>query len=331
MTAELKKRLEEASCSVLLIGDIHLRDSPPRNASETYTDDILDILKYTAKMQHELGISAVVWAGDVFDHKTPSKTSHRLVLRAIEAVKRYKELWIVTGNHDISHDRLESVAEQQPLGVLFEAGARELNGWHPELPVFGIPWQQDWLKPGTVNSSFELRHQGRIFAPSRPGLVVTHAPISPHESEMYDVLDNHEIAEAMKNTGSLYYGHIHEDHGIYEVDGVTFCNVGAVSRGSLTESNLKRKIKAALWTPEHGFLEVELPHRPAEEVLRIESGTQAKEARISLESFLEDVGRTRLDVSSTAVVIQHIRALNEERVPPPVKSVAISLLEEQDG
>ncbi len=333
--AELKRRLAESSHRVLLVGDIHLMDKPPRYASETYLEDILDILSFTAQLETALKADAVVWAGDVFHHKQPARSSHRLVLKAIEAVKKYKNLWIVTGNHDISNDRLETVATQQPLGVLFEAGAHELDGWMPGLPVFGVPWQQRWLEEGTPAKAFEAwRTAGEEGSVNSSSLAVTHAPIYPDVQAAgvkFELVSTAAIAEAMGNEGSLYYGHIHEDHGIYEEHGVTFANMGAISRGSLTEYNKERKIKAALWTPEHGFLELDLPHKPASEVLLIEEGTQAKDDRISLEGFLADVGSTRLDISSTAGVISHIQELDEETVSRQVKEVAIHLLELQDA
>jgi DNA repair exonuclease SbcCD nuclease subunit len=323
---ELKRRLSEASAKVLLVGDIHLLDKAPRNCTESYTDDILDILDFTAKMEKALDLDAVVWAGDVFHHKQPSRTSHKLVLRAIDAVKKYRRLLIVTGNHDISNDRLESVAEQQPLGVLFEAGAEELNGWDDKLPLFGVPWQQDWHEEGAIERSLE---GWRDEKSNSQKLVVTHASLFPpgEAPAQWESLDPAAFAAAMGNEGSLYYGHIHEYHGIYEVDGVTFCNPGAISRGSLTEYNLQRGVKAALWTPEHGFLEVDLPHKPAEEVFTTELAAAVKEKQLDDERFLEEVGSTKIEISSTAGVIEYIRGL---QVDESVKRVAIEMLELQD-
>lgn len=333
---ELKRRLDRASTKILLVGDIHLMDKAPRNASDTYLEDILDILSFTAQLEKALDIDAVVWAGDVFHHKQPARSSHRLVLKAIEAVKKYQNLWIVTGNHDISNDRLETVSTQQPLGVLFEAGAHELDGWHPSLPLFGVPWQQRWLEDGAAGQAFAGYDpegaQKEELTP--PALAVTHAPIYPPAEARdikFELVDTSELAAAMGNTGYLYYGHIHEDHGIYEVDGVTFCNVGAISRGSLTEYNISRQIKAALWTPEDGFFEIVLPHKPAAEVLKVEEGAAAKEEKLNLEGFLSDIGTTRLDISSTSVVVDYIKELDETKVPRPVKTVAIKLLEEQSA
>lgn len=328
---ELKRRLSSSSAKILLMGDLHLMDKAPRNATESYTDDILEILDFTAKLEKTLQLDAVVWAGDIFHHKQPGRTSHKLVLKAIEAANKYRRLYIVTGNHDITNDRLDSL-NQQPLGVLLEgSNALELDGWASGLPVAGIPWQQDWMKEGAVERAVERlrRVPGEDFTGR---LVVTHAPIYPPataDEQNWEVLPAFEFAKAMDGTGSVYYGHIHEDHGIYEVSGTTFCNVGAISRGSLTEYNLQRGVKAALWTPEHGFLEIDLPHKPAEEVFHLAEASMVKDKKISDERFLTEVGSTRIEISSTAGVISHIEQLDE--IEPAVKKTAIELLELQDA
>lgn len=333
--AELKRIIENSSVRVLLVGDVHLRDNPPRNCTESYTDDILDLLRYMAKLEKAVKANAVVIAGDMFDIKAPSKNSHRLVLKTLDVAKQFKRLMILPGNHDVSGDRLETIDDQQPLGVLYAAGVERLEGWVKDLPILGIPWQQDWNAEGKLEEVFQPwreRIQGNRGMSS--SLVVTHASIFPprlYSEIMYDSLRPTDIAEAMGNVGSLYYGHIHDYHGIFEVDGVTFDNPGGISRGSLTESNRERPVMASLWTPEHGFFEIELPHKPSSEVFLIERAMELKDKKVSDERFLEDVGSTRLQVSSTAAVASYIRDLDEETVSKEVKKVAIELLEEQNA
>lgn len=51
-------------------------------------------------------------------------------------------------------------------------------------------------------------------------------------------------------SGVVYYGHIHENHGAYRSAGMWFCNQGAISRGSLHESTLKRAPGVTLYDSE---------------------------------------------------------------------------------
>lgn len=319
---------------IICVGDIHVSDKAPVSATDSYTDDIITMLKWVADYATEIGADAVVWAGDIFHHKAPSRNSHELVLKMIDVVKAHQvPLWCVTGNHDVSNGRVEDVRTRQPLGVLYEAGLHELVGWHPNLPLYGVPWRESWTEPGDPQKALAgFREDSELVSERALSLVVTHAPIYPPteaEKQLFELVPTRGpggLSEAMGNEGFLYYGHIHEDHGIFEVEGVTYANMGAISRGSLHEYNLERQIKIAVWSPEGGFTEVVVPHKPASEAFRLEEVAEEKGVQMSLESFLAEVGSRTLDVSSTGSVIEHIRT--REDVPAPIKKRAIEILEE---
>lgn len=341
---------------IIVVGDIHVSDHPPVNCTESYTDDIIEMLTWIADYAVEIEADAVVWEGDVFHHKAPSKNSHALVLRMIEVVKRHRGLlWIVPGNHDLSYDDLGSLHTKQPLGVLYAAGAHELNGWHPTLPLYGVPWQQTWTSdPETALKAFDgFTEDGRSPADS---LVVTHAPIYPPalvaQGVPFDLVSTQDLAKVMGGAGSLAYGHIHEDHGIFFDGGVTFANVGAISRGSLTEYNRERQVKVAVWSDGDydgedgldlgeagggkvtllgvpGFFEVVVPHKPASEVFRLDAAAVAKDAALDLEDFLTRVGSAQIDITSTGAVIAHVQGRKD--VPERVRTRAVEFLEEADG
>lgn len=326
---ELKKIMEESSTLVICVGDIHLSDRPPASCTDSYTDDILNMLSYIAKLEKATKADAVVWAGDIFHHKQPSRTSHATVLKLMKVAQQYQRPpLVVTGNHDIQSDRLDSL-EKQPLGVLYEAGVlKELKGWHDYLPICGIPWQQRWLAPGTVWEAFKIYREGSVTVPS---LAVTHAPIYPPtvaDNVLFELLPlggDDGVSRAMGNAGYLYFGHIHEPHYHFEVEGVTYANMGAISRGSLHEYNLARKIQVAVWTPEHGFVPVDIPHKPASEIFKLSEAKEKKAEKMSLDSFLSEVGSATLDISSTGSIIDHVRHMDIEE---NVKSKSIELLEE---
>ena len=319
-----------------------MSDRAPANATESYTDDICAMLHWVADYAAEIEADAVVWAGDVFHHKSPSRNSHELVLKMIEVVKAHKvPLYCVTGNHDIQFGKVEDVHTRQPLGVLYEAGLIELNGWAAaDLPLFGVPWRETWTEPGDPGRALagwrddsELAAAlGRPVSIREHALVVTHAPIYPPsvaDNQMFELVQlagEGGLSEAMGNTGYLYYGHIHEDHGVFEVEGVTYANMGAISRGSLHEYNLERSIKVALWT-EDGFTEVPVPHKPAREAFKLAEAVEEQGQKLSLESFLSAVGSSTLEISSAGSVIAHIENLD---VPPKVKKLAIEILESVD-
>lgn len=315
---------------IILVGDLHLRDRAPRSCNEPYLDDLLEILLHVAELEEQLGAAAVVFAGDIFDHPQPARTSHRTVLKTIKAFKEFRNPWVVVGNHDTTHHRLDSVREQQPLGVLLESGVNELDGWHPELPVFGVPWQQHWELKETPARALQDFRAAAGTKQLDSSLVVTHAPIYPpatRDEQLFDLVPTageFGLSAAMNHVGYLYYGHIHEDHGFFEDEGVVYGNVGAISRGSLTEYNRERAVQAAIWSPEEGFRSVELPAKPASEVFKIAEVAEIKEKKLDLNEFLAGVGSTTISISSTSSVIDHIRTLD---VDDRVKDTAIELVE----
>jgi predicted phosphodiesterase len=321
----------------LLVNDIHATKRPPSRCTDSYWADLVDLLGQTAVVAAEREVSGVVWAGDVFHHKAPPRTDHGVVQDLIAVIGSYPvPVWIVPGNHDIQHDRLDSIETTQPLGVLLRTCARALEGWDgpdedSRLDLYGVPWQQQWSE----------QRVGEVLADWRQdtygcSLVVTHAPIYPPGQE-----PGYEGAEftpaswwsgAMGSQGYLLYGHIHEPHGVWRHDGVTFCNFGALSRGSLDEYNIKRQVGVTIWDtgqvgPE-AFEFVPLDARPAEEVFRLRRAEEAKAVKHSLDLFLSGVDAVTLGLLSVETVIEHIR---EGGYPLSVVNLAEELLMAQGG
>ena len=327
----------------LLFGDPHVCDKAPSSCTGTYTDDIFDLLNQTVKVARARRVAAVICAGDFFHIKTPSRTSHELVNRAIDLVHAYPcPVFIVPGNHDIRHDRLDSI-DSQPLGTLFRRGAWRLQGWGGYdadnlYPVYGVPWLQgygdygayegdDPLSPIEVKLAAALRGYREDKHWAGRGLVVAHAPLYPPGREnAYEYFPAERWAEAMGGAGYVFFGHVHEPHGVFEAGGVTFCNNGALSRGSLHEYNMTREVGCTLWDSETGEFEfVPLDAKPAHEVFRLAEREQVTDMAGRLDSFLASVGGTTLEAVSVEAVIEHIRTLGIGRA---AEELAAELLTE---
>jgi DNA repair exonuclease SbcCD nuclease subunit len=310
----------------VLVNDVHLSDRAPASCTDDYLDDLFDLLNQAAGIAIANN-AAIILAGDVFHHKAPSRTSHATVMRLIDwALQSRCDVWAVPGNHDLQHDRLASLDETQPLGVVFASGAiRQLDGWMDGHPVYGVPWQMTF---DDANVSDALAWYRDCFPRVKPALVVTHAPLYPPGRELqFEFYPVSKWAEAMRGHGTVHYGHVHEPHGLYEVDGVTFSNPGALSRGSLHEHNLTRVPSVAIWDSETGRIEHRiLDAKPAEEVFRLQQAAETKTAGINLTRFLDSVRSTRLDVTSTASVMSHVRESHAD--DPALVAVVEKLLSE---
>lgn len=322
---------------ILLSTDKHLSDRPPSSCTETYTDDLFDLLDQARNVGIRYGVSAWCWAGDTFHLKAPSRVSHRLVHRVctfIEqtAIEAEFPVLILAGNHDLGNDQLESVWKTQPLGMLYRAGAIELKGWTAGLPVYGVPWLQGY---GSLAEQEQLEAQSVVVEAALAGyreqvfergtgnevpLVVTHAPLYPPGRELeYEAFPAEWWANAMGMSQGgrhrVFYGHVHEPHesyGFYDGFGgdVGFCNNGALSRGSLHEYNLTRQVGVTVYDTQTGEFEfVPLDAKPAEQVFRLQEKKQVTDMNGRLDDFLAGVGAASLQVVSAESVIAHVRSL----------------------
>jgi hypothetical protein len=305
---------------ILCVNDIHASERPPSSCTATYWPDLRDLLWQTVEVARAREVRAVVWAGDVLHHKAPGRTGHSLMQDLIRIIQAYPcPVFIVPGNHDLAHDRLDSIEATQPLGVLYLAGARRLEGWAGDnLPLYGVPWQQEWSEDVIRKALADWERH--LFGLT---LIVTHAPIYPPGREpRYEGAEvtparwwADVIADGPFRHG-LLYGHIHEPHGVYAADdsALRFCNYGALSRGSLDEYNLEREVGVALWDEGTGFEFVPLKARPASEVFRLQQHEERAAAQQSLDSFLSGVHSTTLRVLNVEAVTGHIRSLGDRAV-----------------
>ncbi len=311
---------------VVLIGDVHLADRPPSSCTETYLEDLFNLLDQASAVAKAYEANAIVQAGDWFHIKMPSRNSHKLVIRSIEwASEAPCDVYVVPGNHDLSNDRLESLNEGQPLGAVIRSkSVKMLHGWADgplSNQLYGLPWLQDWdAAEDVAEKSVEkgLEEWNKIYDGSVPALIVTHAPFYPPgkepKYENAEVYYPEKFAVQMGGHGSTYYGHVHDPHGTYNVRGVRFCNNGALSRGSLTESHLTRQVGVTVWDTNSGDFEfVPLDARPADQVFRLQEIGEVKSAQAELDKFLESIGQTTVEITSIEAVLGHVSQLGLDK------------------
>jgi hypothetical protein len=200
-----------------------------------------------------------------------------------------------------------------------------------------VPWLQDWdnsdedIRETEVSNSLTIWQD--LYDGSVPALVVTHAPFYPPGKEpKYENAEFYppeKFALHMGGHGSVYYGHIHDPHGVYIAGGVRFCNYGALSRGSLTESHLTRQVGVTLWDSVTGEFEfVPLDAKPASQVFRLKEIGEVKTAQAELDAFLESIGQTTVEVTSIEAVMDHVRELQLDK---NLVSLVEKLLTEAQG
>lgn len=304
---------------VLIINDVHLTNdnSHPSSCTASYTDDLFDLLNESLDVAESLDCKAIIQLGDLFHIKAPARNSHGLIQRTIRWAKRAPcPVYVVPGNHDLLNDRLESLNEGQPLGVLYESGAvLRADKNFPDLNVYAIPWQQFWDAEQSVADSAVRTALDEYMELDTPQLIVTHAPFfPPGANPAYENYSTEKFARKVNPSGrantQVIYGHIHDHHGEYVVNGVRYANYGALSRGSLTESNLTRQVGVTIWDSITGRFEfIPLTAKPAEEVFRVKEITQVRTTQVKLDEFLQSVGESTIEITSVESVLAQVRSL----------------------
>lgn len=150
----------------------------------------------------------------------------------------------IAGNHDLGADGMASLA-RQPLGVLALSGAVELL---VEPAYYSLGGEAGpWLQISPLNFEDRAEYDPDIFRIDRSEnvavhMVLAHAALS---SVRHRYPFDHIPYEEVPNEGIdvVLWGHMHEDHGVEEVNGTIFANCGSFCRRSRKQ---QRPVRIAL-------------------------------------------------------------------------------------
>jgi len=285
--------------------DVHISDINPENRKGSYRDDILHKLKQIKAVGKKLNVDFFICAGDLFNLKAPMRNSHELTSLLIELFKSFPApIYMTEGNHDLRNDSYEQF-DKQPLNVLYKSGAltqlRNEEVWDREnkfsinlrsFPFVEEPNFEDI--PKSKNDEFSV--------------CVLHLYSTKKGGDLYGkkLFSYDEIAELSDDIFVL--GHYHIDQGVEVIRRSSkeqhFINVGAISRGSLSEDSIKRIPKISLVTIDENkkpkIQIVKLKVRPAEEAFYIERKKKQKEKIEKAVEFVEKL-KTELEEKETDI------------------------------
>lgn len=328
----MSMELNNPTVTLLFVGDVHVSDRPPSTRTDTYREDILRKLMEIGELAK--GTNGVVFVGDIFHSKVPRNTSHQTVRAVAQILQGYPEpVYIVPGNHDYAAKNHSSLG-RHPLGTV---------ALMPNVTLFGTE-DMRFLDLGDV-LLWGVREEEAIAAFDLQGInakdiiVVAHSAIFPPGQApiVWEAYDARAIVGQFELTGRptlVWYGHIHDPHGSYEVNGVEFANFGAISRGSLHEEGaLDRTPSIGRVTITEGAWEIEeIPlqsARPAEEVFRIVEVDAERTGASETNAFVEALSAAEVEVFSVETAIS---ALSQHPgVDQAVRDRAVELVREVSG
>ena len=263
--------------------------------------------------------------GDIFHHPQARRVSHELVNDLLTVLADADmPIFIVPGNHDIGAGRLESIPKQ-PLGSL---------GHLPNVTVMedGKLYEQGSITLASVgwNYRMDADYIRAMIPAERPHVLALHAPVTPAPNPFFKTIQPAELAGLAE---VVCYGHIHTQHPILQVGDTLFSNPGALARRALgghldDEAASKPHIAEVDFSyAGSNVYYVEIPHRPMEEVYRLDLHEVAVSDNEALTTFVESLGEVKLTALTAENLVQEAQALTDDvRVKEMLSSVFSQVL-----
>lgn len=275
--------------------DCHIADNPPRARLDNYRATCMDKLRQIGDLARQVKATAVIDNGDFFHYKSPSKNSHGLIQEVMEVHAAYPcPVYENPGNHDFPYANLETL-DQQPLGVLFKAGVfremKDVTFTDGDLKVrlIGLPYKVIFTP-----EDFNIQRGDEDYL-----IVAAHTFASPNGGEAFGrevALSYQDLSQ--ESPDAFIFGHWHRDQGIQHVGGKPFYNLGSMTRGSLTNEEIKRTPRVGSLVIEkiNGELRVTCEAHPlkvqdAADIFDLKERERAKMEEVHMDVYLDDLAQ----------------------------------------
>lgn len=312
--------------------DVHLSDQIPESRTDDWATTLLGKLRQVGRIAREVGAVGVLDNGDFFHIKSPSQTSHDLNRKVAEVHADYPcPVYGNIGNHDVIYGDYKYIS-QQPLGVLFAAGVfRRCYDEHEHLfmdddgqavRLVGIPFH---------GAKYDL-DRFKITKGQEDWLVVmAHVLASERGGSMFDnedIVKHADLLSLAPDVDVWMFGHWHKDQGIKEIaPGKWVFNVGALSRGALSQDDVERRPGVAIIEFSPLGIEItkrELDVEDAKDVFNIEGRIRKETRAATMVAFVESIHETLQNRQAGLSLEEKIEAM---KIPQEVRERALLYLE----
>jgi len=296
-----------------LVGDQHFSDVSPKSRKDDYKLAIFEKLRFVLQYCKDKGINNVFLLGDLFHRKQPNLNSHWLVQSIISLLLEFQPevtVYTLIGNHDFTTDI--SVLPRQPIMTVIKSGAIKPLGLDGEPFVFdfgsyqvevnGKPYSD--REDGTEKSSDAYKLKFNLEDSYK--IALYHSTLLPDGKSFFGDWINFADVAPVIQADFIGCGHFHPGYEppVLEAHNKTWCNPGAISRGTAEDHNLTRKLQFVTFLYDGNNLHtktVGIPHKSGKEVFDVETLKREKEERKEHSEFVDalaDPENLNLDISS---------------------------------
>jgi hypothetical protein len=345
----------------LITNDLHVSDRRPESRTDNYIDELFGLLDQIEQAANRLKLDGVLVAGDIF-HRKPG-ISLGVLARLAFWCRRLQELGcpviIIPGNHDLRYDRYESLLPHpetgdpstQPLAFLIDLGlvinVSTLRTAGTPLPYviekpstgekaafYGVPFpdafeMDEWVRLGKVIA--EQQHD-----PMTTVFVLGHCFADMDGGDYYGepIMSYRQLSQFVP-ADVFAFGHDHSDGGIELLDAKVphrvgmwrqaFVNLGALSRGTLTDEDISRSVDVAIVVTDEAhpdklpptLTRAALQTIPASQLFDLEKRARLKEEHTAITAF---VTRLRDDLAVLGTTTDLDAQLTAMSLPAEVRA-----------
>jgi DNA repair exonuclease SbcCD nuclease subunit len=301
----------------LLVNDLHIASAGPKTRLDDFHATMGRKLAFVEGTAKAHGVDVICIAGDLFHATTLAYQSGTYApsASAVELFRRWAERWpvlVIPGNHDLPHDRMDLIPHSA-FGALYATGF--ITGvWGMPYVLPGGGWVGGMRYP--VTEEEVLRWVKMAARTSGPGILMVHAYASasgPGNIFGDRVWGYLELAQAIPEVKVWHFGHDHSDHGVVELGGTVFVQVGALLRGTRADDQMHRQPKLVVVRTENEqpllslparvtWEEISVPIEPPEAVFDVVRQKQTATVSDQIETYVKELAELSTATSESPEV-----------------------------
>lgn len=300
--------------------DIHISSVNPSSRKGNFEQDVYDKLEQVKIIGEKVEADFFICAGDLFNLKAPMRNPHALNSRLINLFKSFPApIYATEGNHDLRQDSYETF-DEQPLNVIYASDAliqaRNIKKTTNNITyrIRSIPFQEepDLSAIERANDDVDLS----IF------IMHLYATLDGGMLFKTKLFSYNEIAQLKDDIFVL--GHYHVDQGIETLTEFGkpqhFVNVGSITRGTLSDEDVKRLPKVAVITvtKDNGKIVIEndiirLKVKPVEEVFDLVVHEREKKEQKEAQEFVSKLKTEMVEVPKEDRITDEVNQLDLDK------------------
>src|SRR5712691_1247994 len=295
------------------ICDPHFSGVDPAAWKLPYFDTMVAALQSIFDFGQREGVDAYLWAGDIFNLKSPLRNSLWFLSDLIDVLKSAGAPHLgIAGNHDVKYGSLVGL-KGQPLELLCSAGVFHLLD---KDPVRVQNYQNSVRVSG---ASYELSIADGLLAlphgPEDVSIGLAHLWFAPTSGTAFGEPTWGPDVLGKANVDVMLIGHHHEEQGVIETSGKMYLAPGSFTRTGMHEHDLKR-IPAAVYIQIEGTKVTAMLLRPRfpepQDHLDLSRREELVSHRLDAEAFTEALNEINNSAGADPLAILKDMDVTEE-------------------